>query len=205
LFQGRFKAILVDREAYLLSLCRYVELNPVAAHLVAHAVDWTWSSAQAHLGLTEAPPWLDTQGLHAFLLGRPVRSLEDRQLAIAQYADLLQQALDTSFWNQGLRQQVYLGSEAFVAAHQAELSTRQRQAPDVPRQQRQVFLTAGQALDAGLQAGLSRDEALYRAYTEAGCTMVDLAQALNLSVSRVSRIVAKVEATRAGGAGLTRP
>ncbi len=35
LFQGRFKAILVDRDAYLLEVCRYVELNPVRAGMVA--------------------------------------------------------------------------------------------------------------------------------------------------------------------------
>ncbi|HET7864677.1 MAG TPA: transposase [Burkholderiaceae bacterium] len=35
LFQGRFKAILVDREAYLLEVCRYVELNLVRAGMVA--------------------------------------------------------------------------------------------------------------------------------------------------------------------------
>ena len=40
LFQGRFKAILVDRDAYLLALCRYVERNPVAAGVVAEAGDW---------------------------------------------------------------------------------------------------------------------------------------------------------------------
>jgi hypothetical protein len=39
LFQGRFKAILVDREAYLLALCRYVERNPVAAGLVESVGD----------------------------------------------------------------------------------------------------------------------------------------------------------------------
>ena len=43
LFQGRFKAILVDRDAYLLALCRYVERNPVAAGLVRHAGEWPWS------------------------------------------------------------------------------------------------------------------------------------------------------------------
>ena len=51
LFQGRFKAILVDRDAYLLALCRYVERNPVAAGLVALPSDWVWSSCQAHMGL----------------------------------------------------------------------------------------------------------------------------------------------------------
>ena len=40
LFQGRFKAILVDRDAYLMALCRYVERNPVAAGLVATADEW---------------------------------------------------------------------------------------------------------------------------------------------------------------------
>ena len=34
LFQGRFKAILVDRDAYLLEVCRYVDLNPVRARMV---------------------------------------------------------------------------------------------------------------------------------------------------------------------------
>jgi hypothetical protein len=49
LFQGRFKAILVDRDAYLLTLCRYVERNPVAASLVRQPADWAWSSCRAHL------------------------------------------------------------------------------------------------------------------------------------------------------------
>ena len=62
LFQGRFKAILVDRDAYLLALCRYVERNPVAAGLVKAPDAWRWSSCQAHLGPVPTPglarqPW----------------------------------------------------------------------------------------------------------------------------------------------------
>lgn len=49
LFQGRFKAILMDRDAYLMGLCRYVERNPVAAGLVATADEWAWSSDRAHV------------------------------------------------------------------------------------------------------------------------------------------------------------
>ena len=52
LFQGRFKAILVDRDAYLLALCRYVERNPVAAGLVGHAGDWRWSSSSRSIWAT---------------------------------------------------------------------------------------------------------------------------------------------------------
>jgi hypothetical protein len=40
LFQGRFKAVLVDRDSYLLEVCRYVELNPVRAALAAEPADW---------------------------------------------------------------------------------------------------------------------------------------------------------------------
>ncbi len=44
LFQGRYKAILVDKDIYLLELCRYIVLNPVRAHMVDSPNDWLWSS-----------------------------------------------------------------------------------------------------------------------------------------------------------------
>ncbi len=51
LLQGRFKAIVVDRESYLLELARYVVLNPVRAEMVAWPEDWPWSSYRAMAGL----------------------------------------------------------------------------------------------------------------------------------------------------------
>ena len=68
LLQGRFKAVLVDSDSYLVALCRYVERNPVAAGLVPRPADWSWSSCRAHLGLAPAPPWLAAGALHGFLL-----------------------------------------------------------------------------------------------------------------------------------------
>jgi putative transposase len=59
-FQGRFKAILVEKEAHLLELCRYVVLNPVRAGMVRTAKAWRWSSYRATAGLTPAPEWLET-------------------------------------------------------------------------------------------------------------------------------------------------
>ena len=41
-FQGRFKAILVERENYLLELCRYVVLNPVRAGLISEWKQYPW-------------------------------------------------------------------------------------------------------------------------------------------------------------------
>ncbi|MCH8154354.1 MAG: transposase [Proteobacteria bacterium] len=69
LLQGRYTAILVDRESHLLELCRYVVLNPVRAGLVERAAEWRWSSYQATAQARQnrarqnrAPPtpaWLD--------------------------------------------------------------------------------------------------------------------------------------------------
>jgi putative transposase len=53
LFQGRFQAILVDTEEYLLSLSRYIHLNPVKAGLVERPEDWEFSSYQDYMGLRQ--------------------------------------------------------------------------------------------------------------------------------------------------------
>lgn len=44
LWEGRYKATLIDSEAYLLTCMRYIELNPVRANMVAHPSDYPWSS-----------------------------------------------------------------------------------------------------------------------------------------------------------------
>jgi putative transposase len=56
-FQGRFKDQIVQREGYLLVLCRYVALNPVRANLTARPEDWPWSSYAATVGLRSLPPF----------------------------------------------------------------------------------------------------------------------------------------------------
>ncbi len=59
LFQGRFKAVLVDRDRYGLALVRYLHLNPLRARLVKQPSAYAYSSHRAYLG-DEALPWLTT-------------------------------------------------------------------------------------------------------------------------------------------------
>ncbi len=49
LFQGRYKAIVCEKESYLLELTRYIHLNPVRAQLVSDPYDWEWSGHQGYL------------------------------------------------------------------------------------------------------------------------------------------------------------
>jgi hypothetical protein len=74
LFQGRFKAILVERDSYLLELARYVVLNPVRAGMVRAPGEWSWSSYRATAGEAHAPAFLATDWLlRAFADSREVK------------------------------------------------------------------------------------------------------------------------------------
>ncbi len=73
--RGASRAVLVERDAHLLELARYVVLNPVRAGLVAAAEDYPWSSLRATLGLAPAPAWLRPGALLA-RFGSRARYLE---------------------------------------------------------------------------------------------------------------------------------
>lgn len=191
-FQGRFKAIVVDRDAYLLELCRYVELNPVRAGLVPSAGEWPWSSYRAHVGQTTPPEWLDTAGLHGYLLGREALTAADRRQAVHRYADLVAQGLGVDLWGQGLRQQIYLGDDDFVQ-RMLELTDPARQrSRETPLPQRKRVRELAWWLGSA-ESSDDRNRAIHRAHVEGGWSMTAIANALGLSVSRVSRVVAAQE------------
>ena len=190
LFQGRFHAVLVDHETYLAAACRYVEQNPVRANMVANADAWRWSSYRVHVGVAPAPPWLDVDDLHAFLLGRPPENVSDRALAGRRYAELVGETPADSLWSGALRQQIFLGDAAFVARTVEHASPSRARDPDIPRRQR----VTQRALSLWLADSSGRDEALLRAYRDGGVSMTAIARQLGLSVSRVSRLIAREEA-----------
>jgi hypothetical protein len=61
LFQGRFKAILVEKDAYCKELSRYIHLNPVRAGLVKSPSEYPWSSYRYYIGKEKKPEWLTTE------------------------------------------------------------------------------------------------------------------------------------------------
>lgn len=190
LFHGRFKAILVDREAHLLDVCRYVELNPLRLGLVAGVEQWPWSSFRAHAGLEEPPAWLDVVGLWRYVLGREARTAAEQRRAAERYAKAVAKDPALRLWPGRLRRQIFLGDEAFVERMLTHVGAKPARKPAGPR-----FDWA-----ACLLASASREEALYKAHTEGGQTMTALAAALGLSVSRISRLIAGHE--QGSGQGL---
>ena len=61
LFQGRYKAILVDADCYLSELSRYIHLNAVRAGMVDRPEEYPWSSYASYIGYSTVPEWLKTE------------------------------------------------------------------------------------------------------------------------------------------------
>ncbi len=70
LFQGRYKAILVDRESYLLELSRYIHLNPWRIRKSEDPFTYRWSSLRAYAGATATPPWLTIKEVLGYFGGK---------------------------------------------------------------------------------------------------------------------------------------
>lgn len=80
LFQGRYKAVLVDGDSYLLELTRYIHLNPVRCGMVNEPGEYPWSSHRAYLG-KDFLPWLTTE----WMLGQFGKSVAKARVAYRTY------------------------------------------------------------------------------------------------------------------------
>lgn len=183
LFQGRYKAILVEKDSYLLALCRYIVLNPVAAGMVKAPGDWPWSSYLATAGLTAVPELLTTDWVTAHFSST-------RRKAYRLYRDFVCRGIgQPSIWEK-LRGGVLLGDEEFVCRFQSRLSEKIRQ-EEIPKCQRllhRLSLDELLATETGNRALAARD-----AYVEWGYTLKEIAEYWEVHYSTVSRLVKKGE------------
>ena len=192
LFQGRFKAILVDTDSYLLEVCRYVDLNPVRAHMVKYPQAYAWSSYQAHTGQAPHPQWLDSKPLYAQLAPK-----KNHAIAANKYAEFVAQGAGVNLWGEHLKQQIFLGDDTFIERMQrlAGLSDQDRPRNQVSKvQQRRPTKT--KPLSSYVLLGASktdRDARMALAFTEGRYTQTMIASAFGVSSSTVSRVIKDME------------
>ncbi len=182
LFQGRYKAILIEKDSYLLELARYIVLNPVRAGMVRAPGAWAWSSYKATAGETSAPALLATDWL--------LRAFGDnRSAAIAAYRQFVHEGMDApSPWLE-LKNQIYLGSDAFVERMQ-KLIDPERPLQEIPRAQRRPL---AKSLDSYAVRYADRDRALAEAYRSGAYSMQSIAAHFGVSRMTVSRAVKRCE------------
>ncbi len=178
LFQGRFTAILVEKEVHLLELCRYVVLNPVRAKIVGHPRFWAWSSYRATAGETPAPGWLTT----AWILGQFGARVGPAQ---ARYRTFVAEGRGGPRpWEQ-VRGQIYLGSDDFIAQCQPD-----RVIQEIPR--RQTRATRPPLRDLFQRRG-GENRLIYVAYRRYGYRLKEIAEHLGVHYATISRRLKQAE------------
>lgn len=179
LFQGRFKAILVDSDAYLLELARYVVLNPVRAGMVKRPENWSWSSYRASLGLAPADDFLAVDALLAQFAQR-------RSTAQARYAKFVAAGIKApSPWQQ-LKGQVFLGDEQFVEKMQKRAGTHQQQDVQIPVAHRRPPPPTLRQFE---KAAADRNAAIAQAHGTGAYSYQQIAEHFGIHFTTVGRIV----------------
>ena len=178
LFQGRYKAILVEKEVYLLELSRYIVLNPVRAEMVRSAKDWPWSSYRSVVGQADSPTWLNVEWLLAMFSNNKKDAIESYKRFVAQGKG------QPSPWSE-LRNQVFLGSSDFVETMHA-LIDGDKELSEIPSSQRRPKPLELQQYDEQSQ---DRNEAIITAYKSGGYTLKEIGDYFGLHYSTVSGII----------------
>ena len=177
-FQGRYKAILVQQDAYLLELARYVVLNPVRAQMVRTAGEWPWSSYRAIIGEAKPPEWLETRAILA-AFG------ETEAKAVERYAQFVAEGKGQPSPWEHLKNQVFLGSDTFVESMRRHVP-HNRDLREVPQAKRRPL---AKALPDYAREHLQRNDAIVAAYRSGGYTLRDIGDYFSLHYSRISKII----------------
>jgi len=186
LFQGRYKAILVQKERYLLELARYIVLNPVRAQAVAALEDWRWSSHHYIVGDDKnLPVWLERDWLLS-------QFGKIRAEAVPAYREFVLAGANAPSPLAATRHHILLGDDAFLSKHQS-LQLPEELVDANKNGRRAVALP----LAAYRTRYSDRDEAMARAYRSTAFTMPQIAGAFGVSTKTVSRAVAAFERGRA--------
>lgn len=186
IFQGRYKAILVEKDSYLLELCRYVVLNPLKAGIVERPDDWKWSSYISTAGIKKAPRYLTVD----WILGQFGK---DRGKAEKNYRDFVKAGInEDSPWKK-LKGQVLLGSDEFIEKFKNLLSEKE-EIKEIPKVQRYIsrpkieeLFTKEKTTDKQ-----KRNKQIYKANIQYGYSLKEIADYLGVHYTTVSKALKEV-------------
>ena len=182
LFQGRYKAFVIEKESYLLKVARYIVLNPVRAKFAKHPRDWEWSSYRQTAGLICASDFLYPD----LLLGMFAQSVN---IAQDEYISFVTSGIDARSPFQDSQGGIILGSTRFAAElwcedleHIKEIVCNERMVarPSLSDIFEHTFIKE------------DRDKAIYQARLRAGYSITEIARFLYLHRTTVSGIFNKM-------------
>jgi REP element-mobilizing transposase RayT len=187
LFQGRYKAIIVEKDNHLLSLCRYVVLNPLRVGLIKKPEQWRWSSYRATIGLVKIPSFLTVDWVLSQFGGR-------KRVAMEKYRRFVVEEIDKESPWETLKGQIFWGTDEFIKQLSGLLDEKES-IKEVPRVQRYAARPPLRGLFNGKKGKdrTAEDRTIYDAYVRYGYTMKEIAEHLGFHYATISRAIKRVE------------
>ncbi len=182
IFQGRYKAILIQKDSHLLEVCRYVVLNPVRANMVKKPEDYQWSSYLSTAGKMKPHPCLTTDWVLGQFSGK-------RGKAEKEYRQFVSWGIgQKTIWAE-VRGQALLGEDGFVEKL-ADYLKKRRDIPEIPRSQRYAHRPSLEKLfsDEVQRNQEKRRRAIVKAVEQYGYRQAEISNHLGLHYSTISRI-----------------
>lgn len=184
-FQGRFKSILVEKEVYLLELCRYIVLNPVAAGMVSHPSDYCWSSYPFTAQSIKQPEFLCSDWLLA-------QFSKKKKIARKLYQQFVNEEISGQAeipWKK-LVGQIFLGGENFVSELQGLLEEK-KETKEIPKLQRYPGRPSLAKLFPVRDSNdkKQRNKAINTAHLSYGYTLKEIGDYLGIHYTTVSRVI----------------
>ncbi len=193
LFQGRYKAILIEADEYLMELTRYIHLNPVRCGMATKAEDHAWSSYNDYIGDRPKPDWLCTDTVLAhFGDGKKYRKFVEHML-VMEYESPLRNVIASTL----------LGSEPFVQEIIATHLDGKAVARDVPAlrelsKARKIEMIIENVKGVFGDAGLEQKVGIYLAHRRSGARLKELGEYFNKKDSAIAqttrRLIGKMAA-----------
>ena len=184
-FQGRYKALLIEKESYLLQVSRYVVLNPVRAKMVQSPEEWGWSSYRGTDGLEKPHPSLTTDWI--------LKQFDkQRESARKSYKEFVMSGIgNESIWKE-VKSQSLLGGEVFIKKLISCVKGKE-EIKEIPRRQRYIERPG---LDALFKKSLEitkreRNLKIAESVEKYGYNQKEVADYLGLHYSTISRLMKK--------------
>lgn len=181
IFQGRYKAILIQKESHLLEVCRYVVLNPVRARAVKKPERWKWSSYNSIAGREKPESFLTTE----WILGQ---FGSDREIAERRYCEFIKEGeTKESIWEE-VKGQSFLGEDKFVEKL-LKYTKENEQIKEIPKRQRYMGRPGIKDLFEMVSSKQQRNKKIIKAIERYGYSQKEIADYLGMHYSTVSRLM----------------
>lgn len=186
LFQGRYKAILIEADEYVKELSRYIHLNPVRAGMVTKPEEYRWSSFIDYAGDRKAPDWLTTKLILGYFgTGKSVQK---------NYRKFVEELIEQEYESplNGVLAATILGREEFVQEITARYVDGKRIDRDVSAVKKLTTHPSIDAIMLTVQGVIDKEKeaikaSIYLCHKYSGATLKEIGKRFGIGESAVSQ------------------